>query len=327
MRLDRAMKKERSFFSSAILPPARGAFLIGVSGGADSVALLHFLVARNYRLIVCHLDHGLRRSSRADARFVENLAVGFGYRFLSERISIREQTKRTGQSIETAGREVRFDFFARCATKVKCRRLVLAHQADDQVETFLARLFRGAGTAGLAAMRPRSERKIRGKTLGIFRPLLGVWRGEIEQYVGAHGLEFREDESNASLLHTRNRMRHQIIPLLEEYFGREIRENIWRTADVLAAEDEYLAAQIAAPGPQLAVRELRALPLALQRRTLRAWLTRHGISNIGFRDIESVRQLIALPAGPAAVNLVGDRQARRRAGALFIPRRSGRSLA
>jgi tRNA(Ile)-lysidine synthase len=321
------MKKEKSFFSSVVLPPRRGKFLIGVSGGADSVALFHCLVGKGYRLTVCHLDHGLRRSSKADARFVEQLATRYRCPFLAERVRIQQTAKQNKQSIETAGREARYQFFARCADKTKCRRVFLGHHADDQVETFLSNLFRGAGSAGLAGMRTRSVRRIGKNSLSIFRPFLTVWRAEIESYVAQRAFEFRHDESNESLRHTRNRIRHQIIPMLEEYFGRGIRENIWRTAEILAAEDDFLAQQIANHRAHLSVKELRAMPVALQRRTIRAWLAGREISNLGFREIESVRDLISLPAAAPSVNLSGDRQVRRRAGVLFIPRRSRRSLA
>src|SRR6266516_7714059 len=141
-------------------PDAR--YLIGVSGGRDSVALLHWLVDLGYKkLIVCHLNHQLRgRSSAADARFVENLAAKYRVDFQIGSTNVPTFAKKKRTSIETTAREARYSFFAKIAKRRRCRTIFLAHHADDLVETFLLNLFRGAGTAGLAAMREVSTRRI-----------------------------------------------------------------------------------------------------------------------------------------------------------------------
>src|SRR5882724_3813406 len=141
--------------------PFDGRYLIGVSGGRDSVALLHWLVNLGYRrLIVCHLNHQLRgRSSQADSRFVEKLVptwnknIAFQVDFEPASADVRALAKRKKTSIETAAREARYSFFARVAKRRRCHTIFLAHHADDLVETFLINLFRGAGATGLAGMR------------------------------------------------------------------------------------------------------------------------------------------------------------------------------
>src|SRR5438477_12239009 len=143
-------------------------------------------------------------------------------------------------SIETAARETRYKFFAKIAKQRRCHTIFLAHHADDLVETFLINLFRGAGSAGLAAMREISTRRIDGIDLTIVRPFLCVWRKEIDDYVGEHRLKFREDATNKNLTPLRNRIRHRIIPYLEKTLGRNIRQNIWRTAIIAAEEENWI---------------------------------------------------------------------------------------
>ena len=197
-------------------PPSEEPALIGVSGGRDSVVLLHRLAMRGHRLIVCHLDHALRAGSRDEARFVEKMAARLGCECVVRRENVAARAKRTKCSIETTAREARYAFFVKVANERKVRRLFLAHHADDQVETFLFNLLRGSGAAGLGAMRATVMRG----DLEIVRPLLGVWREEIDAYVAEHGLEFCEDPSNADRRHTRNRVRHEILPLLAKEIGR-----------------------------------------------------------------------------------------------------------
>jgi tRNA(Ile)-lysidine synthase len=295
--------------------------LIGVSGGRDSVALLHWLVDLGYRnLIVCHLDHQLRgRSSRADARFVERLAAKYDLDFAAGSADVRAIAKRKKMSIETAARDARYSFFAKVAKQKRCHTIFLAHHADDLVETFLINLFRGAGLIGLAAMREISIRRIDNVDLTIVRPLLGVWRDEIERYVRKYRLKFREDASNKNLAPLRNRLRCRIIPYLEKTLGRKIRTSIWRAATIAAEEKawiERVAGRSAARNQHLAVKKLRGLPIALQRRVIMTWLREQNIADIGFEVIERVRSL--LDPKIAKINLPKDRHVRRRAGKLFV---------
>jgi tRNA(Ile)-lysidine synthase len=295
-----------------LAPPGAPA-LIGVSGGRDSAALLHALVERGESaLVVCHFDHGLRPESADEAEFVAKLARGYG---LPCEIERRVAPLRKKQSVETAAREARYAFFSAVATRRDCAHLYLAHHADDQAETLLFNLLRGSGTAGLCGMRPTSRRG----ALTLHRPLLGTWREEIDRYVDAHALRHCEDPTNLDLRHTRNRMRHEIIPFLEKALERNVRSALWRSAEILGAEDELLnsLAPPVALAAELEVAVLRALPTALQRRAVEAWLGGNGVPNVSFDDVENVLRLVHQRT-PAKVNLSSDRHARRRAGRIFL---------
>ena len=323
--------------------------LVGVSGGRDSVALLHWLFNLDYKkLIVCHLNHQMRgRSSDADARFVRKMVERYNQRFVEPALrlpsaekgkrsarptiqtprfdfelgvaKVRALAKRKKMSIETAAREARYSFFAKAAKRHRCRTIFLAHHADDLVETFLINLFRGAGSAGLVAIRESSTRRIDDVELTIVRPFLPVWRKEIDSYVREHRLRFREDASNKNLDPLRNRLRHQVIPFLEKILGRNIRPTIWRAAAIAAEEENWIDGQLPdSSSAELSVAQFRALPVALQRRAILKWLRAKDISEVGFDVIERVRSLLD-PAAPAAkVNLPQDRHACRRAGKIFI---------
>ena len=327
-------------------PDAR--YLIGVSGGRDSVALLHWLISLGYKdLTVCHLNHQLRgRSSDADAQFVKRLVerynqelAGHALRLPAARTgkrtarratacriefelgsaNIRALGKKQKMSVETAAREARYAFFAKTARRRKCRTIFVAHHADDLVETFLINLFRGAGGAGLAAMREISTRRIDGVDLTIVRPFLCVWRKEIDNYIGEHRLRFREDATNKNLNPLRNRIRHRIIPYLEKMLGRNIRQNIWRTAMIAADEEKWIENELRdSTHADFSVVKLRALPIALQRRALLKWLRTQNVADVGFDVIERVRSLADRDTRIAKVNLPENRHARRRAGKIFI---------
>ena len=328
-------------------PDAR--YLIGVSGGRDSVALLHWLISLGYeRLIVCHLNHRLRgRSGDADARFVKTLVERYNQKLAGQALrlpgvrgrasealalqrpvalnlnSVLQTSARSGSkqkmSIETAAREARYAFFAETARRRNCRTIFVAHHADDLVETFLINLFRGAGSAGLAAMREISTRRIDGVDLTIVRPFLCVWRKEIDDYVSEHRLRFREDATNKNLTPLRNRIRHRIIPYLEKMLGRNIRQNIWRTAMIAADEEKWIESELRdSTHADFSVVKLRALPIALQRRALLKWLRAQNVSDVGFDAIERVRSLADRDTRIAKVNLPENRHARRRAGKIFI---------
>jgi tRNA(Ile)-lysidine synthase len=302
-------------------PGAR--YLIGVSGGRDSVALLHWLVECGYnKLIVCHLNHRLRgRSSRADAIFVKKLAAKYDVDLALSAIDVRALAVRTKQSIETAARDARYKFFAQVAKRRRCRTIFLGHHADDLVETFLINLFRGAGPGGLSAMRAVSVRKIDNVKLQIVRPLLGVSREQIDDYVREQGLKFREDASNKNLAPLRNRIRHRIIPEIEKQLGRNVRGTIWRAATIAAEEENFFEALLPdklSKLTALAVKPLRAMPIAVQRRMLQEWLRARDVPDLSFDLIERVRALLDLSSRAAKTNLPQDRHVRRRAGQIFI---------
>jgi tRNA(Ile)-lysidine synthase len=296
-------------------------YLIGVSGGRDSVALLHGLTSLGYkRLIVCHLNHRLRgRSSDADARFVEKLAAKYETDFELGSADVRALAKKNVMSIETAAREARYAFFAKAAKRCHSHTIFLGHHADDLVETFLLNLIRGAGLTGLGGMRDVSSRQIHEVNLTILRPLLSIWRNDIDKYVRECHLRFREDATNKNLAPTRNRIRKRIIPFLEKTLGRNIRQNIWRTATIAADEEKWIESDLRdSTEANLSVAKLRGVPIALQRRAILKWLRAQNISDVGFDVVEHVRSLLDPDVKTAKVNLPRDRHARRRAGKVFI---------
>ncbi|MEY2544239.1 MAG: tRNA(Ile)-lysidine synthase, partial [Verrucomicrobiota bacterium] len=275
--------------------PPDGRYLIGVSGGRDSIALLHWLHECGYRkLIVCHLNHQLRgRSSDADARFVEKLAANYDVDLEMGSADVRALAAKQKISIEAAAREARYKFFAHVAKQKRSRTIFLGHHADDLVETFLINLFRGSGATGLGAIREVSKRRVEEVDLTIVRPLLGVWRSEIDDYVRKHRLKFREDASNKNLAPLRNRIRRRIIPFLEKDLGRNIRQSIWRAATIATEEENWIEDQLpSATDVDLSVAKLRDLPIALQRREILKWLRTRKITNVGFDVVESVRSLL-----------------------------------
>ena len=296
-------------------------YLIGVSGGRDSVALLHWLIDLGYdKLIVCHFNHQLRgRSADADARFAQKLAGKYRADFELGSVNVRALAKKKRLSIETAAREARYGFFAKIAKRRDCHTVFLAHHADDLVETFLFNLIRGAGLTGLAGMRDVSTRRVDDAELTLVRPFLSIWRTEIDKYVGKHRLNFREDASNKNLAPMRNRIRHRVLPYLEKMLGRNIRRNIWRTAIIAGEEENWISNQFSnSTDTRLSVAGLRELPIALQRRAILQWLRAQNISDVGFGVIERVRSLAEPDARHAKVNLPRDRHARRRAGKIFL---------
>ena len=303
--------------------PVENRYLIGVSGGRDSIALLHHLVEAGYKnLRVCHLNHQLRgRSSAADASFVRRVAAPYDLPVQVGSVNVRALAARQKKSVETAARDARYSFFARIALRKDCRTVFIAHHADDLVETFLINLFRGTGPAGLVSMREQTTREVDGVSLTIVRPFLRVWRREIDLYIKRHRLAFREDATNRDLGPLRNRIRRRVIPYLEKSVGRNIRENIWRTAQI-AAEEESFFENLLPPGlaqrSALAVEPLREMSVAVQRRMLHKWLRGGAVAEVGFDLVERVRGLLDLASGVAKTNLPGNRHARRRSGQLFL---------
>jgi tRNA(Ile)-lysidine synthase len=329
--------------------PREARYLIGVSGGRDSVALLHLLVNLGYqKLILCHLNHQLRgQMSDADARFVEKLAASYDRKTVGQALrlpgggagkrsarptkvdaridfelgiaNVRALAAKRKISVETAAREARYKFFADTARRRKCKAIFLGHHADDLVETFLINLFRGAGAAGLSGMREISTRRIDDVDLAIVRPFLGIWRKEIDVYVREHRIKFREDASNKNLNPFRNRIRHRVIPYLEKICGRNIRPAIWRAATIAGEEEAWIEKQLPdSVDAQFSVAQLRALPIALQRRAILKWLRAQNIAEVGFDVIERVRSLLDPAAPVAKINLAHDQHARRRAGRIFV---------
>ena len=228
--------------------------VVGVSGGPDSLCLLDLLhaLAASWNLIlqVAHLNHGLRPEAAPEAEFVRAEAKRRGLPFHTETADTRARARAHKQSLEEAARELRYTFFARVALSVGAPTIAVAHTADDQAETVLMHFLRGAGVNGLRGMLPRTEigdwtlrveieSPREASNLCIIRPLLTTARPEIAAYCVEHGLHPLRDPSNLDPAFFRNRLRHELLPILESY-NPNMRDVLRRTAEVMAGENEIL---------------------------------------------------------------------------------------
>lgn len=296
---------------------------MAVSGGADSVALLHLLVVAGFRnLVVCHLDHRLRgRASTEDARFVKRLAESLGLECEMGFANIEGLMKDSKTSMETAARNARHRFFAGCSKKYRCQRVIVAHHADDQAETVLWNLMRGS--KGLKGM--RTEQKIAvgpGSEIDLIRPLLGARHEDLVKWLESCGYSWREDASNRQPVAVRNRLRNEVFPLLGEIARRDVIPAFVRgVAD--AEEFEILEnwaleqAKVIDPQGRLHLPALRVIPPVLQRAALSGFLKRNGVTTLDRDLVERALDLLDVEK-PAVVNLPGGGKLRRRAGRLWV---------
>ena len=276
--------------------------IAAVSGGPDSVVLLYILaelaLELKFTLRAAHLDHMIRGAEAgADARFVEQLAEKMGIPVTVDRVDVPALQKKKKLSPEDAARRARYEFLFRLAEEVSASKIALGHHADDQAETVLLHLLRGAGPEGLAGMEYRSGR--------LCRPLLGVRRQEVLDFCKEKGLTYRTDSTNRDTIYLRNRVRLELIPLLAEY-NPNVVEAVNRTADIIRLENAYLEARAheAFSGAvhvlgdsriKLNVPVFRELDTALQRRVL---LRCFGILYGGegyteFFHVENLRQFVS----------------------------------
>ena len=210
--------------------------VVAVSGGADSVALLDILTRleeEQLRLVVAHLNHQLRgAASDGDEEFVAGLAQRYGLPFAARRVDVAALAKSARLSLEDAGRRARYEFLAETAKLHSATSIALAHHQDDQAETVLIRLLRGAGGSGLSAMGSSSQGLLK-------RPLLQISRADIERYLKERGLSFRTDASNSDTAILRNSIRHELIPFLRKY-NPKVSQRLAATAQILACDEELL---------------------------------------------------------------------------------------
>jgi tRNA(Ile)-lysidine synthase len=300
---------------------ARGdAVVVGVSGGPDSLCLLHVLcrLRESYALTlhVAHLNHQLRGTeAETDAQFVARLAAEWGLPVTVESVDVAAFAHERRLALEEAARQARYAFLSCVARQVGAHKIAVAHHADDQVETVLMHWLRGAGLSGLRGMQPVTS--LRGLRLGeeqdatahsrdllLIRPLLEVPRSEIEAYCATHGLQPRFDRSNLDTTYYRNRLRHELLPLLETYNPR-IREVILRSASLAAADYACLREQTEAAWGRVVraenqqaisfrLRPWRVLPLAMQRSTVREAIhhLRRSLRNIDWVHVDNALQVL-----------------------------------
>ena len=266
--------------------------MVAVSGGLDSMVLLHLLhrlTAKPRRhLMVAHFNHQLRgRSSDADERLVVKTAESLGVPAIVERGDVKSLARRRGVSIEMAARELRHEFFARTARKHKVRTIALAHHADDQVELFFLRLLRGSGSEGLAGMKWRSPSPA-DAAVQLIRPLLDVTRAGLEQFARENKIRFREDASNADRGILRNRIRHDLLPLLRRRFQPAVGQAVQRLMEIVGAESEVVTSAARGWLKQKRPPAFESLPVAVQRRILQLQLQQQRLA-VDFEMVESLR--------------------------------------
>ncbi len=211
--------------------------LVAVSGGADSLALLYGLHALhtqlNCHLHIVHLDHGLRHDSAADTEFVREHAARLGLPFTRHAVELPHLIKQWKLSVEAAGRRARYEFYESVCAQVGATKVALGHHRDDIAETVLMNLIRGAGSDGLKGITPIRDGK-------FIRPLAAFTRQEIESFLKSIDLVPRQDSTNTDKRYLRNRIRHELMPLLEQDYNPNIKAGLIRTAEVLSVESEYL---------------------------------------------------------------------------------------
>jgi tRNA(Ile)-lysidine synthase len=264
--------------------------LVAVSGGVDSLVLLHLLrgLARKHRwqLTAAHFNHRLRgRSSDADARLVRRTAEQLKVPVLIEGADVRTFARTAKLSLEMAARKLRHDFLARAAAQRRIPSVALAHHADDQLELFFLRLLRGSGGEGLAGMKWRNPSPGNPK-IELVHPLLDQPKAVLREYAAEQGLRYREDASNAALDFQRNRIRHELLPLLRRKYQPALDRTLSRVMDILGAEAEF-AAEAARKWLVHPSTRFDQLPMAVQRRCVQLQLLERGI----VPDFELVEQL------------------------------------
>ncbi len=250
-------------------PQIRGKrVLVAASGGADSTALALALKELGCGLVLAHVHHGIRgKAADADARFVRALARKLGVPFVLGKFAVPAEARKRGESLEMAARRVRRGFLAAAAKRRRIRFVAVGHTADDQAETVLMRIVRGTSITGLAGIPYATAHG----GVEFIRPLRDATRAQVAAYLKARGQAWREDESNAADFAQRNRVRHEILPLLERRLNPQVRDALRRLADIAAAEDDVMSAlaKKANPGAKT--------PLAIRRRQALAALRAAGV--------------------------------------------------
>ena len=300
--------------------------LVGVSGGPDSITLLHVLnnLKKEYSLniIIAHLDHKFRgEESAADRKFCEDLAKKYNLEIMWEEIDVPEIAKEKGISPEEAARLARYDFFKRAAKKRNIDKIAVGHTRDDQAETVLMRIIRGAGMKGLGGISPVKE--MMGNK--IIRPLIEVSRKDVEDFIAEARLRFRKDSSNEKTIFTRNKIRLELIPLLEKDFNPNIKEVLSNMAENLQVENEFLSkyakrkfksvSKIKQEEIFIDLKKFKKLPEAVRKRVLRAALEelkgdlrrltyQHWKEMDELIDSRPVNSIVDLPAG---ISITKDR--------------------
>ena len=295
--------------------------VVGFSGGPDSMCLLHRLWRLGFQVIAAHLDHGLRPNSSKEAEYVEQLCQQWGIQLVTLSADVRGFTAANKISIEEAAREVRYRFLFDAAEETGAQAVLVAHHADDQVETVLMHFLRGSGTSGLAGMRLRLLPNPWSVSIPLVRPLLFAWRKEIEEYCRQHELTPLQDESNTDMNYFRNRIRAELIPELQTY-NPGLKERLLRTAAVTAEDEACLQALTEQAWRECLMERstdfillnragMLALPPALRNRIVRKAMGELNatLRDIDYQVIQRAAHFISKPGRTNRVNLMAGLEA------------------
>lgn len=282
--------------------------VVGVSGGADSLCLVHWLQQHEFNLLAAHFDHQLRAESGTEAAYVQQMMAALHIPCVTGSADVRAWAVSRHLSIEEAAREQRYQFLFESARQHQAAAVLTAHHANDQVETVMMHLLRGSGLSGLCGMAYAETNPHWDDNILLVRPLLQTWRAEIDAYCLAHHLKPVQDASNFDQTYHRNRIRHELLPMLKTY-NPQIDAALWRMADVLREDDLLLQAvtgeALAACDPiegdgwvSFLRQPFLQASVGLQRRLLRALVARlrPALRDISWQTLEFGRVFIQQPA-------------------------------
>jgi len=299
--------------------------LIGFSGGSDSLALAELLAPQHAaKTCLCYIHHGSRKQADEEAEFCRSTAARLGCRAFVAYAHVASEMGYGNNSFETAARQLRLRWFARLLAKAPAPGLlVLAHHADDQAETALMQLCRGA--AFLHGMQAFSSQQLDGQNLRIVRPLLGFSKSRLRQFLHSRQLQWLEDHSNAVADVTRNALRLQILPQLDEIFRRDVaaiinRHSLQQQQAKLALQQTFELLQLCDEQQRLHLPSLRKLPAALQQQMLAIYLQNCGI-NLSSRLLQLAMQMLQDPT-QHQLNIAEGVYLKRRQGRLYLLERS-----
>lgn len=308
-------------------------YVLAVSGGADSMALADaaadvFGEAKS-QLLVCHVEHGIRGAEAlADAEAVRQFCAARGLSYICRHVDAVGYAEKDGLSLEEAARKLRYGELAKLQQSFGAVGVVTAHQADDQAETILWKLLRGAGTDGLSGMQQQSEQE----GLTVIRPLLYLTRADIEAYCKERQLQYCQDSTNDDLAYTRNRIRRELLPYLEEHFNPAIKDALVREAQLLAEDQQCLEAlaeqylqdksfcEEFAEGYSLNAAKLIGLPTALRKRILRKLYFCLGGKELSYERTLALENLCLQGTGGKIIQLPGTFQAVYKKKKLYLTR-------
>jgi len=295
-------------------------FLIGVSGGLDSIVLLDMLSRMTCRITVAHYNHLIRSDAGEDEILVLNRSEKLSIPSVFGHGDVKKYAKKKGLSLEEAARLLRYQFLFNTARQEHCDAVIVAHNADDQVETIMMHLLRGSGMAGLKGMKTFGYLPFFAKNIPILRPLLGVWRKEIEEYQKLHPIEFREDYTNQDTAFFRNRIRHELLPLLTTY-NPHFKLAAWRMGDNLRSDFSIIEAQqqndwsVCIIDQQesllvFALERIKALPESRLRNLLRAVITslQPDVRDFGFERLKGLIRFLQFPSEGQTYELFSEYQ-------------------